>query len=263
MGSPQTRESILRHQREKVDGEYKTTLNGFYFIDTEEGWNQTRLIISFGKPYSLGENYDQITQVTPQKGAIIKTIVEEPYSATSGYSSYVVLLGNGINIEIYDQSEQIKRAFTESAIDSVNAEIRTALQHREAIRNHGKVPLPELYPEQVVNEEALVVKDGMQPGIFLVEAWLNPLESGELYLKVFNTSTGERLSEERITQRSTRLVSWSDDPKTLFPYNSEITVYEGDGEQKYQARFELWHKNSQAEEKKLIEATRIINSWQR
>ncbi|NER24234.1 MAG: hypothetical protein F6J96_26720 [Symploca sp. SIO1C2] len=139
---------IYAIRKEKIDGEYQTTINGFYFIDTEEGWHQTRLIVSFGKVYGWGQHdQEKVTIVTPKKGATVKTIVEEPYSATSGYSSYLILLGSGINIEVYEQSSEPKREFTVSAIDSVNHELKTALKHREAIQQQGKVPVPEFYPE--------------------------------------------------------------------------------------------------------------------
>lgn len=250
-------------RREMVDGNYKTTINGFYSNHIKDGLTQTRVIISFGKPYGFGSDRGNITKVTVKKNLKIKTIIEEPHSGTPGYSSYVILIGNGINLEVYDQSPEMSRDFTGLAFDSINHEIKTALQYRDDIRKSGRIPLPELYQDKVVSNEILAVNDGMQPGIFLVEAWVNPFESGELYLKVFNTSTGKRLSEDKITSNSTRLVSWNDDPKTLFPYNSVITVYEGDWDHEYEADFELWHTNSKGKEKKLLEITRIINGWQR
>ena len=103
----------------------------------------------------------------------------------------------------------------------------------------------------------------MQRGIFLVEAWVNPLEAGELYLKAFNTSTGARLSAQRMTPRSIRLAAWSIEPNVFFPYNAEVTVYEGDWDHEYEARFELWHKNSEGKDIKLLETSRIINGWER
>jgi hypothetical protein len=75
--------------------------------------------------------------------------------------------------------------------------------------------------------------------------------------------TGEQLSEERMTPRSTRYLGWSEGGKTLFPYGSEVTVYEGDWRSAYEAMFELWHRLNDGAEKKFAEKTRMINGWQR
>jgi hypothetical protein len=75
--------------------------------------------------------------------------------------------------------------------------------------------------------------------------------------------TGEQLSEERMTPRSTRYLGWSEGGKTLLSYGSEVTVYEGDWRSAYEARFELWHRSNDGAEKKFAEKTRMINGWQR
>ncbi|MGH1397344.1 MAG: hypothetical protein ACRAVC_25405 [Trichormus sp.] len=109
----------------------------------------------------------------------------------------------------------------------------------------------------------LIVNDGIQRGIYLLEAWINPTTEGEVYAKVFDTKTGTRLSPDRISFRSKRVIGWSENGKKFFPYNAEITVYEGDWSHEYQARFELWHKSVTGDERKLVERTRKIYGWER
>jgi len=250
-------------RREKIDGVYKTTLNGFYSIDRKDGWYQTRVIVSFEEPYGFGNDRGNITRVDVAKGKNVDVIIQGPHSGSPGYSSYIIFKGNNINIEIYDQSPHLGRTFTKEAFNDVSKELRTALEHPEEIKKSGKVPIPELYAEDINNSLSFEIKDGMQPGIYLLEAWINPRKPGELYVKVFETKTGKRLSEERITPSSTRVASWSEDGKTFFPYNAEIIVYEGDWSHQYEARFELWHKSKSGKETKIVEKIRMINGWER
>ena len=71
------------------------------------------------------------------------------------------------------------------------------------------------------------------------------------------------LSADRITPRTMREIGWSNDGKSIFPYESEVTVYEGDWSHKYRARFEIWFRPSEGSEIKLAEKERIINGWER
>ena len=103
----------------------------------------------------------------------------------------------------------------------------------------------------------------MQPGIYLVKAGLSLNTEGSVYVKAFNADTNEPLSADRITPRTMREIGWSKDGKSIFPYESEVTVYEGDWSHKYRARFEIWFRPSEGPEIKLAEKERIINGWER
>jgi hypothetical protein len=82
-------------------------------------------------------------------------------------------------------------------------------------------------------------------------------------VKVFNARTGELLSGPYIEKSSLRLAGWSSDKAVLFPYNSEVTVYEGDWEHQYEARFELWFRGATAKQRKLLEKKLMIYGWER
>jgi hypothetical protein len=220
---------------------------------------QTRVIVSLGKPYGLGRERRNITEVKAERGRNVKIIIEGPHGGSPGYTSYVVVVGHGVNIEIYEQAPEIKRVFTTSALISVSEEIRQVLEYKAAIATAGKVPLPELYPRRQPQEPIFQVKESKEPGLFRVEVWVNAQESGELYIKAFDTSTNERLSAENMRLRSFRLAAWSNEPGVLFFYDAVISVYEGDAVHKYEARFELWHRNPEGKEKKLLETLEMIN----
>ena len=249
-------------RRELVDGHYQTTLNGFYSAFEGDEVRQSRVILAFGSPYGFGRDRGNITRVVPGSKEV-HLIVEGEHSGTPGNSSYVIIDGQGIFLEIYDQAPELERKFTKAAFAEVSAELKDVLGHIEEIRRTGVLPVADRYPGPISNKTSLLVKDGMQPGIYLLEAAINPATSGFAYTRAYNAETGERLSEERITERSTRYVGWSRDGKTFFPYNSEITVYEGDWDNTYEARFELWHRSETNTEIKMAEITRLINGWQR
>ena len=80
----------------------------------------------------------------------------------------------------------------------------------------------------------------------------------------FNLETGARLSKESITRSSNEFTGWSKIASELFYYNTNITVYEGDWEHFFEARFELWfHPEDGSSERKLVETTRRICGWER
>ena len=252
------REQIYAIRREKIGDTYRSTLNGFYVSYKKREMVQTRVIVSFGKSYGLGRQRRNITEVKAQNGLKVKTIIEGSHGGSPGYTSYLIVVGNGVNIEVYEQAPEIKRVFTTSALISVFEEIRQVLEYKAAIATVGKVPIPELYPRKQPQEPIFQVKESKTPGLFDLKAWANPQDSGELYIKAFDTSTNERLSSENMRLRSLRLAAWSDDPGVLFFYDAEISVYEGDAVHEYEARFELWHRNPEGEEKKVLETLEII-----
>ena len=247
---------------ERVNGDFEPTLNGFY--STYEGgvWRQTRVLISFGRAYGFGAERGNITRTEPgQKD--VPLIIEGEHAGSPGNSSYTIIAGRTVFLEIYDQAPELIRTFTQTAFDQVSRELRDVIAHRQSIDKCGILPVPEHYPRPLPEERYLRVTDGMQPGIYLIAAAVSPTEPGYAYIKTFNAKTGERLSEERMTPRSIRYIGWSDDGKTLFPYDSEVTVYEGDWSSTYEARFELWHRSDSGVETKLAECIRMISGWQR
>lgn len=97
-----------------------------------------------------------------------------------------------------------------------------------------------------------------------LQGWVNPGGSGYVDLKVFRVDDGIRLSADRIAEPSNELTGWSEDVDTLFYYNSDVTVYEGDWDHHYDARFELWfHPSDGGPERKLVEVARAICGWER
>lgn len=249
-------------RRERVDGEYQTTLNGFYSNYEGDSVRQTRVLIAFEKSYGFGRDRGNITRAKAGSDNV-DVIVEGSHSGTPGNSSYVIIEGDRVFLEIYDQAPEIARQFTRKAMADVFAELSDVLKHQDEIKTTGVMPIASHYPTTHPDAGHFTVSDGMQPGIYLLNAAVNPDMPGHVYVRVYDTKSGQRLSEARLTPRSTRHVGWSDSGQTFFPYNAEVTVYEGDWSNEYEARFELWHKPQQGDESKVAETTRMINGWER
>ncbi len=251
-------------RREMVGDRYQTTLNGYYSSGGGTRFRQTRVIVSFEQPYTTYGSTDRgqftRTKVGEQDVAVS---IEGPFSGKPGYSSHVIIEGNGLFLEIYDQSPSIERRFTQQAFSEVSDEISDVLAHLGEIEATGLLSIESRYPEKPPRSAYFNVLDGIQPGIYLLEGAVNPSSPGTLFAKVYDVKTRQQLSAEYVTQRSTRIAAWSEGGVTFFPYNAEITIYEGDWAHEYEARFELWHKDQTGHETKMIETARMINGWER
>ncbi len=248
-------------RREKVDGDYRTTLNGFYSNFEDDSVRQTRVLIAFEKPYGFGRDRGNITRAKAGYDDVA-VIVESSHLGAPGNSSYVIIEGQNVYLEIYEQAPEVARQFTQKAMAEVFAEMTDVLKHRDEIKTTGVMPVESRYPTTHPSAAHFTVSDGMQPGIYLLNAAVAPSAAGYIYARVYDES-GQRLSEDRLATRSIRHVGWSDFGQTFFPYNAEVTVYEGDWSNKYEARFELWYKPEQGDESKVAETTRMINGWER
>lgn len=249
-------------RKEKVDGKYLTSLNGFYstFEDTV-GTYQTRVIISFGHYYGFGNDESVIT-FTDSKDKEFSMIVQGEQDGSPGYSSNLIIKGKNINIEIFEQAKNIKRDFTQKTIGELNDELTDVLKYEKEIIENGVLPISSYYPYRL-DSTYFDILDGMQPGIYIAEAGIRVDNEGVAYTKVFNNKTNARLSEDRITPKTIREIGWSKNGKAVFQYQSELTVYEGDWDHQYEARFEIWFKDKTGIEKKLAEKIRHINGWER
>jgi hypothetical protein len=256
------RNKVYAIRKEKENGTYITSLNGFYsdFADTV-GAYQTRVIVSFGQYYGFGNNEDCIT-FTDAQGKNLRLIIESEHSGTPGNSSCLIIKGKQINIEIYEQAKHLQRRFTSKTIEELNREFTDVLSYEKDIRRDGVMPVMAYYPFRP-DSTYFNILDGMQPGIYIVQAGLQTDKEGDAYVKVFEIKSNEQLSADRIRPRTTRAIGWSANGKTVFQYESELTVYEGDWEHLYEARFEIWFNEKNGPEKKLAEKSRMINGWER
>ena len=110
----------------------------------------------------------------------------------------------------------------------------------------------------------LILRNGIQSGIYEAAVWCNPGEMGTIYLKAFEITKGTPLSVIRLKTSSSCISGWSGDPQEQFFSAMNFTIYEGRWEQYYGARFEVWFQpDSDKPERKLFEKNYRIQGWER
>ena len=161
-------------------------------------------------------------------------------------------------VDILDQSKFPGRQMTAAALELTEKEF-AALD--DAGGNWRKLLPKDSYR---IGSPDLVLRNGMQGGIYEAAVWCNPGEKGTIYLKAFEITRGTPLSAKRLKDSSCCISGWSDDPREQFLSAMYFTIYEGDWGQFYGARFEIWFKpDAGGAERKLFEKNYKIQGWQR
>ncbi|UUV21063.1 hypothetical protein [Paenimyroides aestuarii] len=109
-------------------------------------------------------------------------------------------------------------------------------------------------------ENDLILQQSHQPGIYNYYTTFNPKEAGTLYIKAFEITSNDRLSEERINMSSSINIEKIESKI----YSGEFTIYEGSWGDKYGARIELWFKvKDNNVQYKITEKNYIVEGWMR
>jgi hypothetical protein len=265
-------------RRAQQNGEWVDGSNGFHSDFSATGVVQRRVMVGLGGAYGFGVERGNVTRASARAGDV--ALVLEKYMDQPGQQSYLIVQGGaGVTLEVFEQSHQLERRFTRESLAEVEREIAGALAAAAEIRAHGYAAA--LVPAGSVKRAPappLDVSDGFQGGLYGVTAWVNPGEDGACFMRVYYTGQPKAddkvppelrgrpptlLSDEMMKHRTLRLVGWGPDPNALFRYSAGITVYEGDWEHRYPARFELWFRPLAGPERKLAELGRTISGWQR
>jgi hypothetical protein len=230
-----------------ADGRWESSIKGFYSRDG----CQLRVVIGLNGPVfaEAFKRTGELTKATSAAGPIAVKTLRDPDNGL--VSSYLVVSSSGPSVEIFEESEREDRSATRAALSWLAGELTAAAE--------GKRP-----SARIDVSDTLEVVHGMQPGIYLVNARVNPGEPGSAYLKLYEHTRNTPLSVERIEPRSRQTMGFSSDPHEGFLYNVEITIYEGDWGVHYPARFELWFKpDSGKPARKLLQDIFRVEGWQR
>ena len=248
-------------RRELVEGGFKTTINGFYTTTREGRHFQTRVLLVFGGEYGFGREHGNVTRTRPGTAGV-PVVVESEHSGSPGNSSYLIVNGPTVGLEIYDQSPSVERAFTTTALGEIGRELAAVLAHQGAIKSTGHMPQPEYYARALPKTPSFDVPNGSQTGIYQLTAFINPTVAGHVEARVFRMSSGKQVSTQQ--EQSRRYVGWSDDGGRCFPYNAEVVLTDGSfWSSSYEARFELWHTSPDGTQSKLAEKTRTVSDFER
>jgi hypothetical protein len=167
---------------------------------------------------------------------------------------------HGLLLEVFEQSAAEERRLTNATLEFLEKELKPLADAPtwDTIRS--------MLPEDGITRgtPSLELRNGFQPGIYNAAIRVNPGEPGRVYLKAFEVTWGTVLSAGRLKEKSNEWVGWSDNPDELFLSEMNITIYEGDWDKPYAARFEVWFEpDSGAVERKLLERVYKIEGWQR
>ena len=111
--------------------------------------------------------------------------------------------------------------------------------------------------------EYLQIWDDYQGGIYVYDFYYSALPSGTIFLKCYEVGKNECLSETSLTDGSSVRISATNKFSKLVN-RKQFTIYEGDFDEYYAVRVEVWHRDSaNCKEVKLIEKIYRMEGWQR
>jgi len=109
----------------------------------------------------------------------------------------------------------------------------------------------------------LQVWNGFQGGDYIYDFYYPALPSGEVFLRCYEVTKNIQLSEDRLPERSTVSINATSSFSQVVE-QKEFTIYEGDWEDYYAARIEVWFRDAETkQEKKLCEKVYRVEGWMR
>lgn len=236
----------------RAKGRPMTTLNRYYsrFHSAMAGTGtpshfQYRLGLSLN-----GESYWPRGRKMMERGA-------DKHGVMRKWTSFMT---GAVRVEIYDESNVPGYAMTARTLALLDDEMAR-------LATLGPDNWRQALPADAVvagDEPDLQLYRGSQGGIYHATWLCNPGEAGVTYLRAYEASRGTRLSAQRLDQASACRMGWSDQPGELFFAPAEFTIYEGDWDKYYAARFELWFRPDAGGEERLIMAKHFrIEGWMR
>ncbi len=253
--------TLFATRRWVVDGIWQTTLHANYTSSGLKRWQsgpdkqfQTRTTISFSADSSFGNVGVTLLRCGQKQDVILR----QERRQFAQYGSYVSIKENNLLVEIMEQSSAKQRRITEASLSYLNQEFKRflTLSDWEQIKS--------MLPASSISMGPPSLDISGSNGIYDVYIRANPGERGMVYLKAFEVTKNTPLSEDDLKQDSSEWIGWSDNNQEQFLSNSHIMIYEGDWEQYYAARFEVWFAPaSGGPERKLLERVFKIDGWQR
>ncbi|MCB9626949.1 MAG: hypothetical protein H6725_06230 [Sandaracinaceae bacterium] len=235
-------------------GRYQVTLNGFY-TEHDLPYTTSRPSFQFRLRIRLGVGAPSRNDAALLPIGAVVAVPVEPGNQPGQRGlpvSYVGVRHGDVVVEVFEESAAGDRALTRAAL----AEVERALSP-DAVGVS-----PDATPVGAPTAPDFTLRNGMQGGIYELEAWVNPGELGTLEVRAFEFTTNTPLSPERIADRSrVRVQGTADGP--LQPARAEFTIYEGNWNHYYAARIELWFTPDGGEPRKLLERVYRVEGWMR
>lgn len=239
--------------RRWMDGdEWRITLHGYYSSFGQDGRRfQSRTTLGFsGDAWARGAQ-----RVAPD----VLTLVEVR-RGNELWESHVVIPAEDFLVELFEQSNARERRLSMTSAAELEREFQALLAAPDW--NHAQNLLPE--GSILKSAASIELTKSFQGGLYNARIRCNPGTPGRIYLKAFEITHNDRLSEDRLKTATNEWVGWSTDPAEQFFSETHFTIYEGDWEQYYGARFEVWFEpDDHSGERKLLERNFKIEGWMR
>jgi hypothetical protein len=163
-----------------------------------------------------------------------------------------------VTVEIMEQAETEERRMSKATVGELQAEFETLLNHPTQESARALLPSGAI----IRGEPSISLAGGYERYTAVIRC--NPGEPGNLYLKAYEITGEVPLSESRLKKSSSEFIGWSDQPDELFRSSFDFTIYEGDWDQYYGARIEVWFNPEQGgSDRKLMESNWKIAGWSR
>lgn len=122
------------------------------------------------------------------------------------------------------------------------------------------IPIEREINENDLKQNNFVLSSGFQPGMYNYHTNYKPTETGMFFIKAYEITSNDRLSEKRINYESKIIVN--DLKKSHF--SGKFTIYEGSWGDKYASRIELWFKSQNSKKEfKITEKNYVVEGWMR
>ncbi|MCW3106894.1 MAG: hypothetical protein JWQ09_1400 [Segetibacter sp.] len=106
--------------------------------------------------------------------------------------------------------------------------------------------------------------NSFQPGLYQYDFWTSKIDSGAIYLKAYEITHNYPLSSDRLPKSSRVAIYNETDSIIKVGTSNHFTIYEGDWDKPYAARFEVWFKPANGgQERKLLQKNYKIEGWMR
>jgi len=123
---------------------------------------------------------------------------------------------------------------------------------------------PNSITNRIVEKTEFQLYNSFQPGLYEYDFWIGKIESGKIYLKAFEITHNEALSDEDLPRTTSINIYNPTDSIKKFSIPDDFTIYEGDWGDPYAARFEVWFKpDNGKKERKLFSKNYKIEGWMR
>jgi hypothetical protein len=239
--------------RRWMDGdEWRMTMHGSYSSFGQDG-------LKFASCTTLGFSAETSAQGAQRVAPDVLTPVEIR-RGNELWISHVIIPMEDLRVELFEQSDARERRLSLTAAAELEREFKALLDSPDW--GHARDILPE--GSILKGAASIELTKSFQGGIYNARIRCNPGTPGRIYLKAFEITHNESLSEDDLKAATNEWVGWSNDPAELFLSETHFTIYEGDWGQYYGARFEVWFEpDDHSGERKLLERNFKIEGWMR